>query len=146
MKTLVAINGLSLSPISDDLPRSVARHNGTSWTIPGIVLEGAWSFGNEILVATTEDVPFEEALHFCVLGEAGKVLDHIRLGGIYQTGAFTLIPTGSAALRFRFFGDADFELTFSDRSAWRIPFFGDPKGVYRAPGLTKRLLIRRCDA
>ncbi|WP_282045738.1 hypothetical protein [Roseibium album] len=145
MKTLVSISDLTLSPLPGDQPCSAISHCEMSWTIPGTVLEGAWSFGSEVLVCTTEDIPYEEVLHFCLLGADGKILDQIRLGGIYQTGMFALLKTGSATIRFRFFNHAAHELTVSEQPVWRMPFFGDPKGVGRSVGFSKRLLVDRSE-
>ena len=141
MTSLIALEDVQLTPLEGEGPRAQVTRGATTWTVDGAVLEGAWSFGAELLVATTDNIPYEEGLHFSLLSPDGSVADEVELAHMYTTGSFALLGTEGATLRFRFFGDTDWLLRVCESPQVKVPFLGDPRGVGRPWGFFKRLLV-----
>jgi len=139
--SLIALRDVQLTALGGEGPHARVARAGTQWTVNGAVLEGAWSFGAELLVATTDDIPNEDGLHFSLLSPNGSVADEVDLVHMYTTGSFTLLGAEGPTLRFRFFGDTDWLLRVCDSPQARVPFLGDPRGVGRRWGFSKRLLV-----
>lgn len=138
---LIPLDDLRLSALDGEIPQATVTRGIHSWTVAGAILEGAWSFGDEILVATTDDIPYEEGLNFSLLSPDGRVVEQVLIEHMYTTGSFESLGTEGANLRFRFFGDTDWVLRVKESPQFRLPFFGDPRGVVRPWGTWKRLLI-----
>jgi len=135
------LDDIRLVPVAGEMPRATARCGEARWQVEGVVLEGAWGLGEEILLATTDDIPQEDMLHLSLLGPEG-LLDRLSLGGAYATGNFGLIGARGRSLRFRFIDDCDWELTVLPTPAWRLPWSG-LRGVSRPAGLRTWLQIER---
>jgi hypothetical protein len=141
VKSLITLDDVQLTALEGEDPRAQVARAGTTWTVDGSVLEGAWSFGAELLIATTDNIPYEEGLRFSLLSPDGSVVDEVELSHMYATGSFTLLGTEGATLRFRFFGGTDWLLRVCESPRVRVPFLGDPRGVGRPWGFSKRLLV-----
>lgn len=105
----------------------------THWTLPGAMLEALWSIGTEHLAITTDDVPYEDGLHLCLLSPQGEVIEEIQALSLYATGAFDLLSTAGQTLQFRFYDTPPWQLTISDAPQFRLPFAGTVKGTRRRP-------------
>ncbi|PTX57858.1 hypothetical protein C8N43_2531 [Litoreibacter ponti] len=130
-----------LGPLTTKIPSAKISWKDTVWTVTGAVLEGAWSFGSELLVATTDDVPYEDMLHLCLLAPNGSVIEEVSFGGMYATGSFELLGLSGPTLQFRFINHMDWQAKVLDRPKRRFPYFGDPAGVSRAFGFSTRVDI-----
>lgn len=81
---------------------------------------------------------------FTLFDPAWRVLDRAALGRMYCTGSFVLLAVEAPrTVRFRFFGDADWSLGVLAQLQARLPFLGDPAGVSRPPGLSRRFVLHR---
>lgn len=95
-------------------PRSELLMNGraTGISLPGVVLEAQFQCGDSYLVFTTENIPYEEALHITLLGPDLRTLDHVELSHQFASGALTDVQIGGETqVRFSFFGGDLWELT-----------------------------------
>ncbi len=107
------------------------------------MLEGAWAIGTDIITATTDDVPYEEALHIALHTPGGNT-EHLTLGAAYTTGVFRLTQATGTTLTFAFFGDTYWRVTVLNTPAFRLPLWRDPKGVSRPLRLRSRLRVETC--
>lgn len=137
---LVEATGLVLEPLSTEIPTSTARLGDQSWKIDGVVLEGFWKTNGYHLIATTDDIPNEDGLHFALLSTAG-VVECVSLRAAYTTGNFRLHEVRGSGIRFSFFGDAPWMLCVRTKPIFHMPLFGDPRGVTRPWTFSKRLVI-----
>ena len=143
---MIPINGAQFSIPANSSGSGWFTHMGQGWSVPGAVLEGAWGIGQDILCATTDDTPYEEALHFSLLGPNQSV-EHLTLGAAYATGVFAAHGVQGNTLRFRFFGSQIWSITVEQRPRVRLPFLNDPAGVSRPLRLRTRLrvsILRQC--
>lgn len=100
--------------------------------LSGVVLETALRWKDHLLLFLTDDIPFEEGLHIYLLDERQQVADQAHMVGAYTTGVFTALDlTSEDTVRFRFFGGIVWTLTLLDQGEFALPFFSDPRGVWR---------------
>ena len=135
-----------LAPADDrGAPRSELFFEGhaTGAWVGGAVLEAAYAWPGFWLLFMTDDLPFEDMLSIHLLDGQFALLDTATLGAAYSTGSFSALP-GSAPdeVRFRFIGDTDWTVQLLPRPVWRVPFFGEPRGVSRPPGLKRHFLVK----
>ena len=84
--------------------------------VEGIVLEAQYRCRAGYLVVTSDGNPFEELLHFYLVGNKNEILDDLSLGRMYNPGIFrdvTIVP-GAEAFEFTFFGDDRWRLSILD--------------------------------
>ncbi|MQX35884.1 hypothetical protein [Roseospira navarrensis] len=139
---LTPISTAHLQPIDDkDSPRGRLSLEGMdrALEIPGRILEAAWQIDDNVLVATTDDIPAEDQLHFLLLNSHAELIDHVTLGAAYSTGAFIAAHPEGAQLSFRFFGDTPWTLTVLPKPTFCMPAFGNPRGVHRPFSFWTRL-------
>ena len=74
--------------------------------VEGLVLEDQYQCGPGFLVATSDDSPFEEGLHFYLFDRSYSRLDDVSLGRMYQPGIYrdVVVMPDRDALEFTFFG------------------------------------------
>jgi len=142
---MIPSQSFSLTPVpvgEDETPRADLLVDGlpTGVTVPGTVLEAQYRHGQSYVLLTTENIPYEEALHVVLLDHQLAPLDHLELAHTFAAGALTDVqPAGEDRLRFSFFG--------GDR--WELTVMGAPRALRRheAPtgvrGRLRRLLVPR---
>ncbi|MBK9234646.1 MAG: hypothetical protein IPO19_00755 [Rhodoferax sp.] len=140
-------NELTIRALSadGDIPQSELLRDGVpvGQRLPGAVLEAAVQWRDHYLLFVTDDVPYEEALHIVLLDEQWRTVDCATMGGPYTTGSFSALSLlAPSTVRFRFIGDTDWELELLSGSVLRIPLLGDPRGVTRPHGFTRRFVLR----
>ena len=123
----------SVSVNDSEIPTMRLGIGQTQWTVPGAIVEGLWQLGSEHLIATTDDVPFEEGLHLCLLTADGTVDEEISVFSMYSTGTFELHGLSGPVLDFRFFDTPVWHLTVEPEKQLRLPFSGTLKGTRRKP-------------
>lgn len=141
MVELIPETGAALFSVDQEQLNAVLVRGDDRWTISGVILEGAWAIGYELLVVTSDNIPYEDMLHIALLAPGGCVVEQLDLGGIYTTGSFEALGLDGRALRFRFFNEMDWRVEVLDTPRRRIPYLSDPKGVRRGLGLSTRLAI-----
>lgn len=114
--------------------------------LPGALLEAAFEcegLGDaRLLLFLTDDVPFEDFLHLHLLDAQLALLDSASLGAPYSTGTFALQgEPGARDVRFRFIGEAEWTVTLLDHAETRLPFLGEPAGVHRRFGFSRRFRL-----
>ena len=135
----------SLTPAragENETPRSNLLFDAalTGTTVPGVVLEGQYRFGDLYLLLTTENIPYEEALHVLLLDQRFNVLDHLELSHPYASGVLSdLQHAGDSRLRFSLFGGDRWELSVL-QAPRRLTRDEAPTGVR---GRLRRLLAPR---
>jgi hypothetical protein len=142
---LTPLQSFFLAPVpvgENETPRSKVLLDGTptSTTVPGVVLEAQYRYGEGYLLLTTENIPYEEALHILLLDQHFRVLDHLELSHAFAPGTLTdLEPAGDGRLHFSLFGGDRWELTVLPASR-RLRLDEAPTGVR---GRIRRLLAPR---
>lgn len=147
MRIVDTLTAIRLEPTgTDQTPKSRLLLDGheTSAEVPGAVLEAAVDTGDGWLLFLTDDVPHEESLNICLLDRDFRLLDRATLVWPYGTGAFRdLCPVSDRTLQFEFFDDKPWFLDLLDGPQIRVPPFGEPAGVWRPFGFTRRFRVRR---
>lgn len=134
------LGDLRLEPLPGEMPRALARRGAECWEVAGVISEAAWAVDDaSLLLASTEDIPQEDALHLSLL-EPGGTVEAVTLGAAYTTGNFRVLEASGDRLVFEFFGGAPWCLTVLPAPVWRWPL-SDPRGVSRTGGWKSRLRI-----
>jgi hypothetical protein len=105
---------LKASPDKTGSPQSELLEDGTATItrVPGIILEAQYKCGDRYLLFTTENIPYEEALHILLLDQRLRRLDDVELSHPFAGGILAdLQPAGETQVRFSFFGADLWELT-----------------------------------
>jgi hypothetical protein len=135
-----------LAPTNTVVPTCRLFYQGrdTSRDLAGAVLEASFQAGGEWLLFLTHDVPFEEALEIFLLGANFNVFDRASLLAPNATGAFRdLQILSDRCVRFNFIGKGGWELKLLERPAFRLPLIGEPLGVVRPFGFSRRFTLSR---
>lgn len=132
--------------LADDAPplcEIIRNGQATGHKVEGAVLESAARWRSFYLLFTTDDTPFEELLHIHLLDAELRLLDSATLGGIYSTGAFSLLESADPdTLRFRFIGDTDWSVQVLAEPGFRAPLLSEPAGVSRPWGFSRHFIVR----
>lgn len=90
----------------------VITRDGANWeqSIPGVVLEAQFMMKNHnFLILTSEDCPYEEALHIILMDELGSIIDKVEIGQEATPGIVKDIETlDDSRIKFKFIGDGYF--------------------------------------
>ena len=136
----LALKALPDTRSEEAAPRSEIVIGGrpTGCYVDGLVLEAAVSCGENYLLFTTDDVPYEEFLTVALLDASLSPLDGVTIGGMYSTGSFSSLQLiEPSSVGFRFIGDADWSIELLPAPVLGLPLIGDPKGVRRKMGLRR---------
>ncbi len=107
-----AVDRFRIDPEGGESLRSrLIDGDGRSVDIEGKVLEGQFHCSKGYLVITSDGIPFEEAVHFYLVGRDGRLLDGISLGQAYHSGILRDMRAGEDTLEFSFFGDERWRLS-----------------------------------
>jgi hypothetical protein len=134
----LAAAGRSGEPRSELLLRGQPTHR----VVDGAVLEAAVGWGDDYVVFTTDDIPYEESLHISLLDRALHLQDTATISAPYGTGAFAalaLVPPST--VRFRFLGEQSWQLDVFDRPRLCWPAAGS-HGVRRRFTWWQRFALR----
>jgi hypothetical protein len=141
-----ASQSLSLRPATrgdGESPRAelIAGGRSTGVVVPGVTLEAQYEAPAWQLLFTTENIPFEEALHITLLDRQFARLDHVELSHPFTPGAVTGLEASDGAdrVKFSFFGGDLWEVTVL-RVPRRLARREAPTGV---KARLKRLLMPR---
>lgn len=115
--------------ISDAVPpRLRLRHRGDEGLVldlPGAVMEAQFEAVDGYLVFTTENTPYEEALHVHWIARDGRVLDAVELSLPYTPAIFAnAVLAAPRTVRFTFFDDGrlwSVEVARTPRIQWSGP-------------------------
>ena len=120
-------------------PRSelIADGRSTGIVVPGVTLEAHYETPDWHLLFTTENIPFEEALHILLFDRRLVRLDEVELSHPFTPGTVTGLQTNDSRVRFSFFGGDSWEVTVLPRPRRLAPRQA-PTGV---KGRLKRLLM-----
>jgi len=142
---LTPLRSFFLAPVpggENVTPRSKLLFDGaaTGTTVPGVVLEAQYGCDPLYLLLTTENIPYEEALHILLLDQRFRVLDHLELSHAFAPGTLTDVEQGGdGRLRFSLFGGDRWELEVLPAPR-RLRLDEAPTGVR---GRMRRLLAPR---
>jgi hypothetical protein len=115
----------------------------TGKLVPGAVLEAAIQWTSCYLLFMTDDVPHEEMLRIVLLDNQMTLVDSVLIGGPYTTGSFSSLELSEPnKVCFRFIGETPWEVELLPKPGFRIPFFSEPTGVWRAPGFSRHFVVR----
>lgn len=120
-------------------PRSQVLVNGKAVNsfITGAIFEACIKYRDFYLVFMTDDIPYEDALNISLLDSEYRVLDYAALSWPYSTGTFRLLDFSRPnTVAFEFFGETTWKIELSSRKRIIIPFFSEPRGVWRKFGLS----------
>ncbi|MDV5356878.1 hypothetical protein QM201_18585 [Enterobacter asburiae] len=116
--------------------------HATGFTVPAQVIEAAIEVDeSRLLLFLTDDVPFEEALEIVLIDRQQGVKEMLTLGGAYTTGSFADLALFSQAVEFSFIGDTTWRVEIPDRPFFRLPFVGDPRGIWRPVARKHYILV-----
>lgn len=122
-----SLNRLDGETISSAL---LADGHAVGITLPGCILEAAFSDGAHCLLFITQDVPFEETLDIVLLDGADGVIDRAWLGAAMTTGSFRNVRAEGDAVTFDFFAGHRWRVRLLSRPRWQMPF-SEPRGTHR---------------
>lgn len=125
-------------------PRSEILQNATPTGkyVTGAVLEATVQWDSWYLLFLTDDCPFEEALNTHLLDEHFDSIDSAVIGWIYNTGVFeSLTLVQPNIVQFRFIGDITWRIELLQERAFRLPFFTEPRGVWRHWGFSRHFKV-----
>lgn len=119
------IRSYELAPQAGETPTSLLVHEGnaTGRIVAGVVLGAQFATVAGSLLLTTEDIPFEEALHLYLLDESHRVRDHREISQRYSTGTLEKIEVV----------DED-RIAFDFIERWRLRVTARPRGWRRLLG------------
>lgn len=110
--------------------------------VPAQALEAAIEVNSAtLLLFLTDDVPYEEALTIVLVSLATGVKETLWLGGPYVTGWFTGLRIVGDAVTFSFIGDTTWRVEVAEKPFFRLPFCGDPRGIWRPLAWKHSLLV-----
>lgn len=114
--------------------------------LEGMVLEGAWSFGEELLVALTSDCVHEESLYFYLLDDNLEQIDKITLLWPYRSGVFELQSVSQNRVFFKFSSPETWLLEVHRARRLRFPVSSIGNGVWRPFSFFSRLSAREAES
>ncbi|MGK3131049.1 hypothetical protein ACCW76_17800 [Pantoea sp. C8B4] len=110
--------------------------------IPGSILEAAVEISPERYVLfVTDGITYEESLTIVLCQRGEGVQEIIHIENAYTSGFFEALNIDDNRIQFKFFENTLWSLRVADSPKFTLPFIGDPKGVKRSAGLTKRLIM-----
>ncbi len=110
--------------------------------VPGATLEAAVSWGDYFLLFMTDDVPYEEMLGVLLLDDKLDIVDSATIGVPYSTGSFSSLHLSPPdRVSFHFIGDFTWEIELLTKPGFRIPFFSEPRGVWRSLGFKRHFIV-----
>lgn len=112
----------------------------------GVVLEGAWSFREELLVALTSDCVHEESLYFYLLDGNLEQIDKITLLWPYRSGVFELQSVSQNRLFFKFNSPEVWFLEVHRERRVRFPISSVGNGVWRPFSFFSRLSAKEAES
>lgn len=100
--------------------------------LEGAIFEAAIKYQEFYLLFTSNDCPYEESLNIYYLDSDLTILDQAILSWPYGTGLFKLLDIIEPnRIAFEFFTKEAWEITLYPKPHWSIPFFSEPRGVWR---------------
>jgi hypothetical protein len=128
MAPLTEIALFRLEPMPDEFPqaRVIAEERPTDTVLEGHVLEAQYHCALGFLLLTSDDNPYEEALHIRLLDLHFQVIDAVDLRQIYHPAMLrNLQVIGHNSLMFSFFGDDCWRLDIDvqARIRWDVHLF-----------------------
>lgn len=108
----------------DETPGLQLENTGLNRSIEvsGKILEAQYSVDDHFLLFTTEDCPFEEALHIYYLSPQLDVLDALELSAVYTAGMLGgLAVDNDDTIRFSF---------FEKNECWTLKILPKPEYVF----------------
>ncbi|WP_227817819.1 hypothetical protein [Nitrogeniibacter aestuarii] len=148
---LISDSHIALAPlqVTEEQPpvsRLVLGGALTDTRVAGKILEACVRAGDETLILTTDDVPFEETLHIHLLGANHELIESVTIGAAYHTGLFRSPSVDAAdALSFDFMGALRWTVRVSPSPSWHVPYLSDPPGVSRRLRFSTRLHVSAQD-
>jgi hypothetical protein len=142
-----ALSIIPLSSSPEEVPRCeiVLNRGRTGVTLDGAILEAALSWRDYFLIFLTDNIPHEDSLRIYLLDANLTVVDSASMGGMYVTGAFAdlrLCPPD--VVRFRFFGEVEWELMLLGERTFALPGVFGTVGVSRPFRCYRWFELERC--
>jgi hypothetical protein len=107
----------------------LSRRLGRQIEVPGAILHGQFSGPAGLLFLTTENVPYEEALHVLLFNQMLEQTDHLEVSNKLTPGALSdLCLNSSGTISFSFFGGDLWQLTVLEAPVRAL--FSHPPGVH----------------
>lgn len=140
-----ALSVRRLNPTSDSTPpisEIVLHGTPTGRRVSGAVLEAAVAADKNYAVFMTDDTPFEDVLTIEYLDENLDLIDRLRLGWIYSTGAFSDLKLQEPnRICFEFMGDTVWVLELLPTKEFCLPFLSSPKGVWHGLSFSRHMRL-----
>lgn len=114
--------------------------------LEGMVLEGAWSFGEELLIALTSDCVHEESLYFYLLDSNLEQIDKITLLWPFLSGVFELQSVSQNHVFFKFSSPEVWILEVHRERRLRFPISSIGNGVWRPFSFFSRLSAKEAES
>ena len=148
--TMKLVDNFSLRLIKEPIPEKnlhgeyevLIGGNTTGIHVPYCVIEAAVKVDAErYLIFLTNDTLFEEMLRIVLIHPGKGILECLVLGSVYLAGFFEELDVQASVIIFKFLGDKIWSVRIPDKPFFRIPFLGDPRGVWRPFALKHHILI-----
>jgi len=114
----------------------------TGQRLDGYYLDAALECNVGYLIFLTHDCPFEETLSIYLVDHVGILQDSAHICALYTIGIFSNLKIQQPdKVFFEFFAEGIFTVQILPDSGLRIPFFSEPRGVYRPFGFKRRFIV-----
>jgi len=117
---------------------------GTGQRLDGYYLEAALQCDTGYLVFLNHDCIFEETLSIYLVDHNGALQDKADIFAIYSTGTFGNLQIQQPdQVSFEFFDEVTFTVKLLRNPGFRVPFFYEPKSVWRSFGFKRQFVVTR---
>lgn len=114
----------------------------TGLIVPGKILEAAIEVDTRrFILFITDDVLYEESLTVVLCNINFGIEEIITIGSEYNSGTFCELKVDNDTASFRFIDNVIWHIAIREKPGFKIPLFGDPKGVTRSHRLKKIMTV-----
>ena len=118
------------------------RGTPTGRTVSGAVLEAAVAADQNYVVFMTDNTPFEDVLTIEYLNKNLGLIDRLRIGWVYSTGAFSDLRLQEPnRLCFGFMGDTVWVLELLAKKELCLPLLSNPRGVWHRFSFSRHMKL-----
>lgn len=137
-----AQDSVTLTPIDGNHSTLRIERDSHEWAVPGLVLEYCQKLEDgRFLLLTTDNSPYEEALHVMHITSGKKTYELINIGQPYTPAIFKhALRIDEGCIEFSFADETRFRATVFDSPRWKISTLLSPSYIKYVSPLSKKSL------